>query len=646
MLSISSLTLVDFGPYRGQQRIDLARDEGVFLIYGPNGRGKTNLHNAFRWALYGYTLDRRRRGAPDSIANSESRKTNGHASFKTILEFTSDDQRYRLTRAWDERSTPQETLLLERNGTPLAQADATRVLNQIAPESVSQFFLFDGEQLRQYEDLLDPNSDDGEALEQAIERVLGIPIIESARLDVEAVGRDAEKQLADQYAAHAETERAARALKEAQDIRDRIQEGVDQISGRIQTTQDRIGELESLISAQRKGERMLGEIDARRAQALELAEDERTAVSDIAEISPSIWRAVLADSAAARLKLTEMKVADAELGLLEAAAAKRDYEHLRRHDDCPSCHRTLPEELRAPMLASLEATGSDGRRATLDSGLTTLRSEVRVLGSIAEASADLAVDRDKRLREVRLKASDVDEEIRRLEGELAGISEDQLREYVSERDERTAQLNRDRTRLSEEGQALTEQEATITRLRSRLQTSKVDVDPRISLRYGVCSQLNELLTAAIATYRQQLRQRVERNASEVFRQLSGEDDYVGLRITDHYGLQIIDSDGDVVRRSAGYEHLVALSLIAALQDSAAVRGPVIMDYPFGRLDAQNTARVVAALPRMARQVVLLSFDGEFDREEALVALGRNLIAEFTLERRTSKHTEIVPRRSY
>jgi hypothetical protein len=39
------------------------------------------------------------------------------------------------------------------------------------------------------------------------------------------------------------------------------------------------------------------------------------------------------------------------------------------------------------------------------------------------------------------------------------------------------------------------------------------------------------------------------------------------------------ADGEVVRRSAGYEHLVALSLIAALQDSAAVRGPALMDLP-------------------------------------------------------------------
>ena len=35
---------------------------------------------------------------------------------------------------------------------------------------------------------------------------------------------------------------------------------------------------------------------------------------------------------------------------------------------------------------------------------------------------------------------------------------------------------------------------------------------------------------------------------------------------------------------------------------------------------------------MARQVTLLSFDGEFDRPAALKALGQNLVAEFELER--------------
>lgn len=124
--------------------------------------------------------------------------------------------------------------------------------------------------------------------------------------------------------------------------------------------------------------------------------------------------------------------------------------------------------------------------------------------------------------------------------------------------------------------------------------------------------------------------------------LAAEPDYKRLEITDGYGLQILGPDDEVITgRSAGYEHLVALSLIAALQDSAAIRGPVIMDSPFGRLDADHTAHVVAALPKMARQVVLLAFEGEFDRDEAVKALGPNLIGEYTLERVSVRHTEIA-----
>jgi DNA sulfur modification protein DndD len=127
--------------------------------------------------------------------------------------------------------------------------------------------------------------------------------------------------------------------------------------------------------------------------------------------------------------------------------------------------------------------------------------------------------------------------------------------------------------------------------------------------------------------------------------LAAEPDFQRLSITNGYGLQILGPDDEVIPgRSAGYEHLVALSLIAALQDSAAVRGPVIMDSPFGRLDPGHTANVVTALPRLARQVVLLAFEGEFDREEAVNALGANL-GEYSLERVSVRHTQLSAQRS-
>ena len=56
-------------------------------------------------------------------------------------------------------------------------------------------------------------------------------------------------------------------------------------------------------------------------------------------------------------------------------------------------------------------------------------------------------------------------------------------------------------------------------------------------------------------------------------------------------------------------------------------------------------QLIAALPRMARQVILLAFEGEFNRQEAVNALGTNLVSEFSLERVSVRHTRIIAQRS-
>ena len=48
----------------------------IWIVYGDNGRGKTSLLNAFRYALYGKVLGRRserRPGFNGSLANAEGR---------------------------------------------------------------------------------------------------------------------------------------------------------------------------------------------------------------------------------------------------------------------------------------------------------------------------------------------------------------------------------------------------------------------------------------------------------------------------------------------------------------------------------------------------------------------------------------------
>ena len=83
-----------------------------------------------------------------------------------------------------------------------------------------------------------------------------------------------------------------------------------------------------------------------------------------------------------------------------------------------------------------------------------------------------------------------------------------------------------------------------------------------------------------------------------------------------------------------------MSLIGALHKNAPLRGPIIMDSPFGRMDKQNSANIVHALPQMAEQSMLLAYNGEIDLDVARNQLGTHLLREYRLERVTSMHTEI------
>ncbi|MDQ0093063.1 AAA family ATPase [Paeniglutamicibacter psychrophenolicus] len=642
MLTLNSLTMRDFGPYKGEQTISFSRDRGVYIAYGPNGRGKTTLHNAFRYALYGEILRRNRVEQASELANSESRKERGYGSFATVLEFTSDALNYRLTRNYDDRKNPQESILLERDGSVLPQDVTDKVMNQLAPRSVSQFFLFDGELLRKYEALLDNDSPEGQDLEKEIERVLGIPLVSQAREHVSEYRRSAARRLAEIAKTEDETKRLGAALTTAEDYKASYQRSAQEIVKELEAAQARFDELEELLRSHQQSEGLLDKLDSLR-QGLKRTEDGQVlARQALNELSPDLWKLLISARAKKHVDHLTTQIEKYETDLGNAQALDRDLKHLDLHSDCPVCHRGTDPHLREQLIAELQDGLGGLNSEDLHVNLEISRRSKQKWSSFSSIDRRLVTDRDKALRDLQLEQHEILEEMAEIEAKLSNIGEDKIRQLKSERDQRRIQLYRDNERHQDLNKKVAEQDASIQLIIRNIRSHASKTDPSVILKEQVAAELLKLFDESITAYRAKLRNKVEQRASEVFIDLAAEPDYRGLAITEGYGLQILGPDNEVVTgRSAGYEHLVALSLIAALQDSAAVRGPVIMDSPFGRLDSDHTAHVVAALPKMARQVVLLAFEGEFDRQEAVDALGANLISEYSLERISVRHTEIA-----
>jgi len=157
----------------------------------------------------------------------------------------------------------------------------------------------------------------------------------------------------------------------------------------------------------------------------------------------------------------------------------------------------------------------------------------------------------------------------------------------------------------------------------------------------MCESLRSLFAAAVDAYRERLRARVERDATSLFVKLTSEPEYTALSINDSYGLTIVHEDGSQIPvRSAGAEHIVALSLMGALQRNAPLSGPIVMDSPFGRLDNVHTTKVVQALSSMADQVMLLVYESELNPAQARNQLQGSLRKEYRIARVTARHSEL------
>ena len=163
MLHLKSLHLSNFGAFKGDQEVVFPEGAGVTAFYGENMRGKTTLLNAIRYALFGRITGRGRRDVSlEAMVNLEA-KVEGVRTFEVRLVMTYAGAEYRLTRTARPSAVMTDDYearyYLERGGHILPPDQARLELERILPSQIARFFLFDGELLQEYEDLLKQYAD-------------------------------------------------------------------------------------------------------------------------------------------------------------------------------------------------------------------------------------------------------------------------------------------------------------------------------------------------------------------------------------------------------------------------------------------------------------------------------------------------------
>jgi DNA sulfur modification protein DndD len=654
---LKTLSAHNFMPYRGKMSISFPtdKDRNVMLVFGDNMRGKTSLLNALRWVFYGKAIGRHSREiALFDLVNSEA-TMEGDWSMEVVVNFEDDGHRYELRRTATKRAlvsrpTRSEDLLMERamrkDDIPLGDHLIDAEINRFAPEQTSRFFLFDGELLDEYEQLLIDGSEQSKMIKEAIEQVLGVPTLIRGRDDAQTILKAAQRQQTTDlqkmggFESQADKQREYQAKIESieEDIKGQ-NERLKKVNTEREELDDELTKVEAFYQAKQKLDDSIASRDKAAKRQDELQQQRLGLVRDA-------WKDVLRPL----LTLKRGHIQD-EYSKFTAQMLARDKVETKiaqlqeavKSDTCLACGQPLHEKERVAAGEELGKLQADLLGFKVDMALfSKLFSDLQSLDELLKPT-------DAR------QISFIDSEVSRLSVELTRLDNqiEELNDLIKGQD--TAEIARKRfmrdglikeaTRIA--GEVNASQQKVITFQRELAMISKI-IENLPKARAAKSSRLVKLASALEKVYarsidqlRDDLKATVEDLASKTFRKLTTQSQYSGLRINGNYGLTILDERGqDVPIRSAGAEQIVALSLIDGLAHAGRSAGPVVMDTPFGRLDKKHRANILAYLPTTTTQLVLFVHEGEVDRATDLSQLTSKIGCEYEIKEVSLRHSRI------
>lgn len=619
-----SLTIENFGPYRGKQTLRFGGRKGsppVTLVDGKNGFGKTSLLGAFNWLLYGED-DLTKRKALVNRAALEA----GENKTKVNLQFVRGSQNHNLLRelTLNPGGSVAEKLVYLIDGEP--QLNPRSRIRELLPQQASQFFFFDGAKIGRYADL-----ENTREVRDAIEMVLGLPAYSNAvqHLDRLKARWEAELRKANtsNEAAKEHVQKAERARTELKSVQD----AMVREKGRTQDLQKGIEDL--------KGKMTQYEALRDRLQGLENAQARLDAAKDQLEARRKLQaQAIRSITHRALLPLLEKQLTDQETEL-KGLEKRRDRVEGRRHvleflGSLKGIEAGTVKELRTK--ADQKYPESDGV------GLEGIHGKHEQVGRLKDqCSVIKAYEPFEALgvefQKARTKLAQAEQEVRDLRQGLGeNVDHEEARELQAKHDQLLTALGGAREELS-----------NLERLQEGFQKEADEADKAIrkfakgtdSARLGklieLAGKLGNAFEVMLDRTRVQKRSLIQAEATELFLQLTRKPGvYDKFRINDDYTLSLLDRRGVEHPRdqiSAGEKQLVALSFIVGLMKSTERVVPLVIDTPFGHLDLQHRQQVIQNLPSFEQQLVLCVTDADLAKPEHERDLRQHVGAKFVID---------------
>lgn len=639
------LTLTNFRQFVGTQTIDFATGQGqssqnVTVIFGENGRGKTGIFRAVLFCLFGD----RRLSQDGDIADADIQLVNASALYSekdqpvtcsVELRFEHGGREYVLQRSIRgmlrnsrviEEITGVTLTITDRAGNTerIKGEDISAVIAGVLDPRVKEYFLFDGEKI---ERLTRASGEQRKEISRGIRNLLKLDALENAIRSTERLKRELENQVSSKSTT--ELARLMKALQENEDTQNRMHSRLDEVLDEAARARNEIARLDKELEKYLEVKHLV----ARRQQLEQQLESLEQNLKD------------------SRAELRAMLTRTAMLMAMEPVSKVFDsIDRKKKSGEIPSqIRRDLIDRILADRKCICGCEISEGtdayhkivewRNRTEDTASQDSALDLwRWLGELKNRYADFKQETENALL-AHGKIKSAMEETRRKKKEVSDLIGAQEREDASRLEGQRQQLEAKETRLQAEALNLKESLEQLGKeheqqyaLLEQERHKRALVD-ELSRRALLARDTNRALTAVHESFANEVRLLIGDSASRIFAGLLDREGRENLRrivVNKDYTLEVEDrwNRPFLANISAGQRQVMSISFIAALAQAAygggAMEMPFFMDTPFGRLSSEHRQNLIAALPQLCSQWIILATDTEFTRQEAslLASSGR------------------------
>ena len=661
---LHKLTLNNVGLFRGIQTIHLTPKDRkpIILIGGMNGAGKTTLLDAVRLCLYG------KRALGNRISHNEyhdylseiihrSPTANSpidHASVSLEFEYARDGgkKRYTVERSWKRqrgRETVKEALAIYENdrlNTGFETEYWQDYINELVPIGVSQFFFFDGENVRK---LVDDSGHDA-FLRESIKALFGLNLVERLQSDLHIYSN----RLVKRDSPESVQEEITEVELKIEDFQSRLAD----VEVESEKTTTRIDALENEIEQQEH--RLATEGGNYAQQRGNLKQQQEQLQTDIEDLENKIraqcgelFPFALAPENLKRLKAQFLK----ELQLDEWDAKNRA---LKAHYDLLLEHLPSKAFWADTSLKPLQISEIQNKVASLLTKQLEYPEELHGFKKIRERSPaeydcildwiDICLNKvPQEFTELNDALKNVQLELHQVENTLQKVPpEDVLKsiiEGLSELNKILGQLQKQKQNIDETIRLLTDPIEEAERKRDILYRTQ-------QLRQADLKRPKRVedVQSVLAAYTAQLTQAKIVTLSDAvvegFNRLSHKPDRIKRVELDPqtFAVTLYDTYNRSISKdelSAGEQQIYTTALLWGLAKTSGKPLPMILDTPLGRLDTIHRQLLVEHyFPYVSHQVVLLSTDTEIVGH--LLSLLKPYISHtfYLAYRQTEEHTTI------